>query len=87
MSHEHERAFSASLIYLALGAAAAAAIQILDIEWLDPTGDAKIVEHVAEVALIFALFSSGLKLDRPLRWREWDSVTDRKSTRLNSSHS
>jgi NhaP-type Na+/H+ or K+/H+ antiporter len=75
MSHEHERAFSASLIYLALGAAAAAAIQVLDIEWLDPTGDAKVVEHVAEVALIFALFSSGLKLDRPLRWREWDSVT------------
>ena len=32
------------------------------------------VEHVAEVALIFALFSSGLKLDRRLRWREWGSV-------------
>ncbi len=75
MSHEHERAFSASLIYLTLGAAAAAAIQLLDIDWLDPTDDAKVVEHVAEVALIFALFSSGLKLDRPLRWREWGSVT------------
>ena len=33
------------------------------------------IEHIAEVALIFALFSSGLKLDRPLRWREWGSVT------------
>jgi NhaP-type Na+/H+ or K+/H+ antiporter len=75
MSHEHERAFSASLIYLTLGAAAAAAIQVLDIGWLDPLDDAKVVEHVAEVALIFALFSSGLKLDRPLRWREWGSVT------------
>jgi sodium/hydrogen antiporter len=75
MSHEHERAFSASLIYLTLGALAAAAIQLLDIQWLDPTDDAKVVEHVAEVALIFALFSSGLKLDRPLRWREWSSVT------------
>ena len=32
------------------------------------------LEHVAEVALIFALFSSGLKLDRALRWREWGSV-------------
>jgi sodium/hydrogen antiporter len=75
MSHEHERAFSASLIYLGLGALAALTIRLFDIPWLDPFGDAKVVEHIAEVALIFALFSSGLKLDRPLRWREWGSVT------------
>ena len=75
MSHEHERAFSASLIYLGLGAVAAAAIGVLGIAWLDPIDDATVVEHVAEVALIFALFSSGLKLDRALRWREWGSVT------------
>jgi NhaP-type Na+/H+ or K+/H+ antiporter len=75
MSHEHERAFSASLIYLGLGAVAAAAIQVLDVEWVDPFEDANVVEHIAEIALIFALFSSGLKLDRPLRWREWGSVT------------
>ena len=54
MSHEHERAFSASLIYLGLGALAALAIQLLNVEWLNPLGDAKLVEHVAEVALIFA---------------------------------
>jgi NhaP-type Na+/H+ or K+/H+ antiporter len=75
MSHEHERAFSAALIYLGLGALAALAIRLFHIPWLDPFGDARVVEHIAEVALIFALFSSGLKLDRPLRWREWDSVT------------
>jgi sodium/hydrogen antiporter len=75
MSHEHERAFSASLIYLGLGALASLAIRLFNISWLDPFGDAKVVEHIAEVALIFALFSSGLKLDRPLRWREWGSVT------------
>src|SRR5215217_4076159 len=75
MSHEHERAFSASLIYLALGALAAVAIQGLDIPWLAAVGDAAVIEHIAEVALIFALFSSGLKLDRRLRWREWSSVT------------
>jgi NhaP-type Na+/H+ or K+/H+ antiporter len=74
MSHEHERAFSASLIYLGLGSVAAAAIQLFDVPWIDPFGDAKVIEHIAEVALIFALFSSGLKLDRPLRWREWGSV-------------
>jgi NhaP-type Na+/H+ or K+/H+ antiporter len=75
MSHEHERAFSASLIYLGLGAVAAVAIQGLDIPWLAAVGDAAVIEHIAEVALIFALFSSGLKLDRRLRWREWSSVT------------
>jgi NhaP-type Na+/H+ or K+/H+ antiporter len=74
MSHEHERAFSASLIYLGLGSIAALAIQLLDVSWLDPLDDAELIEHVAEVALIFALFSSGLKLDRRLRWREWSSV-------------
>src|SRR3954462_2091124 len=75
MSHEHERAFSASLIYLGLGAVAAVAIQGLGIPWLAAGGDAAVIEHIAEVALIFALFSSGLKLDRRLRWREWSSVT------------
>ena len=74
MSHEHERAFSASLIYLGLGAVAAAAIQVFDIAWIEPLENADVLEHVAEVALIFALFSSGLKLDRELRWREWGSV-------------
>lgn len=75
MSHEHERAFSASLIYLGLGALAALAIRLFGVPWLDPFRDAKVIRHIAEVALIFALFSSGLKLDRPLRWREWGSVT------------
>src|SRR5215217_2968274 len=75
MSHERERAFSASLIYLGFGIVAAAAIGLLDVPWLDLTEDAAVIEHIAEVALIFALFSSGLKLDRRLRWREWSSVT------------
>jgi NhaP-type Na+/H+ or K+/H+ antiporter len=75
MSHEHERAFSAALIYLGLGAVGAAAVQVLGVSWLDPLEDEKVIEHVAEIALIFALFSSGLKLDRALRWREWGSVT------------
>jgi hypothetical protein len=35
LSHQHERAFSASLIYLGLGAAAAVAINLLDIGWID----------------------------------------------------
>jgi sodium/hydrogen antiporter len=74
LSHQHERAFSASLIYLGLGAAAAFVIGRLDVDWLDPVADAELVEHLAEAALVIALFSAGLKLDRPLRPRDWSSV-------------
>ena len=34
----------------------------------------EIVATAGLIALIFALFSSGLKLDRALRWRAWSSV-------------
>ena len=40
LSHQHERAFSASLIYLGLGALAAVAIGAFEIGWLDPIEDA-----------------------------------------------
>jgi NhaP-type Na+/H+ or K+/H+ antiporter len=75
LSHQHERAFSASLIYLGLGAAGAVAIGALDADWIDPVADADLIERVAEAALVMALFSAGLKLDRPIALREWSSVT------------
>jgi sodium/hydrogen antiporter len=74
LSHERERAFSASLIYLALGVGGAIAIETLEIDWIDPIEDAALVEHLAEAALVMALFSAGLKLDRPLAFRDWASV-------------
>lgn len=74
LSHQHERAFSASLIYLGLGLVAAVVIQALDVRWLDPVDDAEIIERLSEVAVTIALFSAGLKLDRPLGWRGWGSV-------------
>jgi sodium/hydrogen antiporter len=36
--------------------------------------DAEVVERLAEFALVVALFSTGLKLDRALSWPEWGSV-------------
>ncbi len=74
LSNQGERAFSASLIYLGLGLVAALVIRTFDIPWLDPVDDAEIVERLAEFALVVALFSTGLKLDRRLSWREWASV-------------
>jgi NhaP-type Na+/H+ or K+/H+ antiporter len=74
LSHERERAFSASLVYLALGVGAAVAVEALGIAWLDPLADAEVIEHVAEAAVIIALFATGLKLDRPLDWGSWGGV-------------
>ena len=74
LSHQRDRAFSASLIYLVLGLAAAAAINTLGIGWLDPIEDAKTFERAAELAVIIALFGTGLKLERALHWKEWRGV-------------
>ena len=74
LSHEHERAFSASLIYLALGVGAAAVIELTGIDWISPVDDAELVERLSELAVIFALFSTGLQIDRPLGLRRWLSA-------------
>src|SRR4051794_26124341 len=74
LSHQHERAFSASLIYLGLGLGAATVIDLIDVRWIDPFADANIIEHLAEFAVIVALFGTGLKLERALDARPWLSV-------------
>jgi len=74
LSHQHERAFSASLIYLVLGVLAATFIDLLGVQWIDPFADAGVIEHLAEFAVIVALFGTGLKLDRALDRRAWGPV-------------
>jgi NhaP-type Na+/H+ or K+/H+ antiporter len=74
LSHEEERAFSASIIYLSLGLAAAGALSLMGIPPIDFVEDASFIEHVTELALIVAVFSTGLAIERQLRWREWRSV-------------
>jgi NhaP-type Na+/H+ or K+/H+ antiporter len=74
LSHQRERAFSASLIYLVLGAGAAVVIRLAGLDWVDPIEDAAFMSHLTEIAVIVALFSAGLKLDRPLIARAWSST-------------
>ena len=74
LSHQRERAFSASLIYLVLGLVAATAIDVLGLRWIDPIEDARVIERLAEFAVIVALFGTGLKLERALNPRGWGSV-------------
>ncbi|MGH2898683.1 MAG: cation:proton antiporter [Solirubrobacteraceae bacterium] len=66
LSHQRERAFSASLIYLVLGLAAATIIDLLGVRWVDPLAEPETIEHLAELALIVALFGTGLKLETAL---------------------
>ncbi|HYY75299.1 MAG TPA: hypothetical protein VE644_03155, partial [Gaiellaceae bacterium] len=74
LSHQRDRAFSAALIYLAFGLGAAVVIQLFDLGWVDPVDDAELVLRLSELAVIVALFSTGLKLDRELSLSGWSSV-------------
>jgi sodium/hydrogen antiporter len=74
LSHQRERAFSASLIYLALGLGAAAAMEALGIRWLHPIQDAELLEWVTELAVVIALFATGVRIDRALGWHSWGTV-------------
>ena len=74
LSHQHERAFSASIIYLGLGLLAALAVEVVGIGWIEPIDDAELLERLAELAVIIALFGTGLKLDRPFTRLAWAGV-------------
>ncbi|MDP8943669.1 MAG: cation:proton antiporter [Actinomycetota bacterium] len=74
LSHEADRAFSASMSYVFLGLAAALVLHLADTAWLDPIHDAIVLERVAEVALIIGVFASGLSLHRALSWRSWGTI-------------
>jgi NhaP-type Na+/H+ or K+/H+ antiporter len=74
LSHEHDRAFSASLFYLAFGLIAAGGIHVLGIGWLDPFRDSSLFEHATELAVVVALFATGLKLERELSFHGWRNV-------------
>lgn len=75
LSHQEDRAFSASIIYLGLGAAAAVGIELLGVGWVQPVADHRLYEKAAELAVIIALFATGLKLDRELRFSAWGTVS------------
>ena len=60
---------SAAMIYLGVGVAISpAGAGVLAV---DPVADAKLLEHLTEVAVIVSLFTAGLKLRVPLSDRRW----------------
>ncbi len=74
LSQQHERAFTAAVVYLAFGALASLGLQLLDVDLIDPLQDTDLIERASEFAVIVALFSAGLRLDRKLSWGRWRST-------------
>jgi NhaP-type Na+/H+ or K+/H+ antiporter len=74
LTHQRLQAYSASIVYLAMGGVGAAGVALLDASWLDLVEDSETVERLSELAVIVALFATGLRLDRRLTWRAWRST-------------
>jgi len=74
MSHQHERAFSASVFYVGLGAVAAVGLSVLGVRPLSPEGNHVLLERVTELALVVAVFSAGLTIERRVERRSWISI-------------
>jgi sodium/hydrogen antiporter len=59
---------------MALGLLAAAVMAAIGVDGLHPLENARLIEWVTEIAIIVALFATGLRLDRPLELRSWATV-------------
>ena len=58
-----------AIIYLTVGVVLGASV--LDVLPVDPLDDAALLERVTELAVLIALFTSGLKLRTPLHAGRW----------------
>ena len=75
LSHAHERAFSAAMIYLALGGAAGVVVRFLDVGRLaSPLHDDEVLRFVTDGALVLALFSTGMRIRRTPTLDGWQLV-------------
>ena len=74
LSHEHERAWSAAVIYLGVGLLAAVGLHVLGIPPLDPLQDEVLLERLTEFTIVLAVFSAGLSVQRLVSMRQWRSV-------------
>jgi sodium/hydrogen antiporter len=75
LSHQQERAFSAAVFYIVLGAIGAVALSLLDVRPFDPVRDHRLVERLTALALILAVFAAGLTVEREVRRRSVISIS------------
>ena len=63
--------WSASVVYLLAGGVASIGLGLLGVARLDPVADHAVFERVTELALIVAVFGSGLSVERRVRASSW----------------
>jgi sodium/hydrogen antiporter len=68
LSHEEDRPFSASLVYLAMGAIGALVLRALDVTPLSLVGNHGAIEVLTDVTVAVAVFATGLRLRRVPLW-------------------
>ncbi|MFC8526055.1 cation:proton antiporter [Nocardia sp. NPDC057227] len=69
-----DRAITAPMLVVGIGALAGLAIGRTDIDVVSPLAHPAVIEHLAELCVIVALMGVGLAIDRPLHWRTWRST-------------
>ena len=74
LSSHQRHFFSPAAVYLLLGALASAGLHLLGVDLIDPIEQSDLIEHLAEFAVIVALFGAGLRLDRHFGWVKWRST-------------
>ena len=75
LSRERDQAFTSATVYLLMGAGFSIGLHALDVNLIEPLQDWMLIERAAEFAVVIALFSAGMRLDRRLSWRNWSSTT------------
>jgi NhaP-type Na+/H+ or K+/H+ antiporter len=75
LSRERDQAFTSATVYLLMGAGISIGLHALDVDLIEPLQDWRLIERAAEFAVVIALFSAGIRLDRRLSWRRWSSTT------------
>lgn len=56
-----------------MGAGLSLGLTAFGVDLIEPLRDFELIERAAEFAVIIALFSAGIRIDRPLTWRGWSS--------------
>lgn len=64
----------ASVLYVLIGAAVAAALAVLGVTPIDPERDHVLLERLCELALVVAVFSAGLTIERTVSRRSWSTI-------------
>ncbi|MEP6954732.1 MAG: cation:proton antiporter [Solirubrobacteraceae bacterium] len=74
LKRPHRRPVPPSVLYVLLGALGAVCLALLDVNPLGPESDHELLERLCELALVVAVFSAGLTIERHVERRSLASI-------------